>query len=528
MAIDVSAESEASIDVSEPNSNVAGPPVPAPNSATDRNELNAESGTGSARVLDPTTEKDEPAAKLEVGSVVGGRYRLERELARGGMGTVWVGRDEQLDRAVAIKFMDPEIASNKAHRQRFKQEAKAAAGLDTPHVVQIYEYGFERGLPYIVMELLRGEDLHARLKRVKRVNFTMAARVVVQIARALRQAHAVGIVHRDLKPANIFLQQCDDQEEIVKVLDFGVAKVAGATSEDTKRGLVLGSVNYFSPEQARGLPLDARSDLWALAAVLFRMLTGKRAFKGRTDGDVAINICTDPLPVPSQVAPDLPESVDRFFVVAFQRDPAHRFQSAAEFAAEFVRIVSDFTDEPPSRLSDSFGPGSVERQLALSAASLAAEAQLSLPGTAGGKRPPTPRDAVASSQAQPLDERRAPSLSRPSRQQALMIGGGTLLIATVVALFVMSSPEPKSDRNSVDADRTAPAASPMVSVSSPAEPDQATERSVVPPPAETVDATPSASAVPSATPTPTATVKAAAPRPRKPRPRRPPKSVYTF
>src|SRR5581483_3053329 len=216
---------------------------------------------------------------------------------------------------------------------RFQREAKAAARLRTPHVVQIFESGVENGTPYMVMELLRGTDLHARLKREGRIALGDAVGLVTQMAKGLRAAHEAGIVHRDLKPQNVFLAE-QDGEIVVKILDFGVAKMTDlAAGEATKIGDVLGSPHYMSPEQARGLAeVDQRSDLWALGVIVFRMITGQLAFPGDHTGDVLVKICTEPLPQASRLAPDVSPLFDIFFARALERDPGRRFQSASELA----------------------------------------------------------------------------------------------------------------------------------------------------------------------------------------------------
>jgi serine/threonine-protein kinase len=283
--------------------------------------------------------------ELAAGRIVAGKFRLDQLLARGGMGSVWAASHLVLDVPVAIKFMEPALAASAEARTRFEREAKAAASLRTPHVVQIHDHGVDSELPYIVMELLQGEDLGARLRNDTRLSLPVASHVLTQTAKALRLAHEAGIVHRDLKPGNIFLARTDDDEEVVKILDFGIAKaLATPIGESTKTGELLGSPDYMSPEQARGSrQLDARSDLWSLAVIIFRAITGVKAFKGESLGDVIVKICVEPIPVPSQVAPELPPEIDAFFAKALARDPADRFQNAREMAAEFAVAAGGVT-----------------------------------------------------------------------------------------------------------------------------------------------------------------------------------------
>lgn len=284
-------------------------------------------------------EPQKGAAALAAGDVIAGKYRLDRVIGRGGMGSVWAARHAQLDMPVALKFIDP-VADAPEARARFEREARAAGQLRSPHVVQILDHGIDGDRPYIAMELLEGEDLGERLRREGRLSVAAAARILTQAAKALRRAHEAGIIHRDLKPSNIFLARFDD-DEVVKLLDFGVAKlhVSGAIeggNQFTQTGVVFGSPSYMSPEQARGVRvLDHRSDLWSLAVILFRAITGVKPFSASSIGDLVIKLCIDPLPVPSSIAPDLPRGVDAFFARAFERDPEKRFATAVEMAAAF-------------------------------------------------------------------------------------------------------------------------------------------------------------------------------------------------
>ncbi|NUO52381.1 MAG: serine/threonine protein kinase [Polyangiaceae bacterium] len=271
------------------------------------------------------------------GLVVAGRYRLEQPLASGGMGSVWVATHLGLDARVAIKFMSEEIAASSSGRTRFEREAKAAARLTSPHIVRATDYGLEEAMPFIVMELLTGESLDAALKSQERLPPTDAARIMRQVSKGLSEAHAQGIIHRDLKPANIFLARVGD-EDIAKLLDFGIAKETNkllVQDDDTKSGTILGSPQHMSPEQCRGGVIDARSDLWSLGVVAFRIITGKRPFGGTNLADIVAKICVDPIPLPSEHLPELGTQFDAFFEKAFARNPALRFQTARELADGF-------------------------------------------------------------------------------------------------------------------------------------------------------------------------------------------------
>jgi serine/threonine-protein kinase len=276
--------------------------------------------------------------------LVAGKYRLTELLGRGGMGSVWAGIHTTLGTRVAVKFIDAEHVDSPEARQRFENEARAAASLRSKHVVEVYDHGvMEDGRPFIVMELLAGEPLDRRLDRVGRLPAKDTSRLVTMVCRALSKAHAAGIVHRDLKPENVFLVWDDeDGADVAKVVDFGIAKftdqVMGPSSA-TRTGSVLGTPYYMSPEQARGLrSVDFRSDLWSVGVIAFRCVTGRLPFEGEAVGDVLVKLCTAPIPVPSAYAPDLPPAFDAWIQRALAREPEGRFQSAPELAGALAAV----------------------------------------------------------------------------------------------------------------------------------------------------------------------------------------------
>jgi serine/threonine-protein kinase len=267
--------------------------------------------------------------------VLAGRYRLEERLGGGGMGSIWRAEHIALQSPVAVKLIDRDAVHDEQTVARFLREAKAAAALRSHHVVHIIDYGMDDNVPFIVMELLEGETLAQRLKRVRRLTPTDTARVVSHVGRAISRAHEAGIVHRDLKPENVFIVRNED-EEVAKVLDFGVAKIEhGALAmegEKTRTGSILGTPYYMSPEQAQGnKAVDYRSDLWSLGVIAFECLTGKRPFYSDGLGDLVLQICVRDLPMPSEVAA-VPLGFDAWFARAMARDPEQRFQSAREMA----------------------------------------------------------------------------------------------------------------------------------------------------------------------------------------------------
>lgn len=290
-----------------------------------------------------------------VHGLVAGKYQILGLIGRGGMGSVWEGRHQSLGTRVAIKFIDPEYAESEEACARFVTEARAAATIQSKHAIQIFDHGVtEDGRAYMVMELLVGEPLDKRIERVGTLPLRETARIISHVCRALQRAHDAGIIHRDLKPENIFLVRSpDDDDEIAKVLDFGIAKIKGPPGEQglsssTKTGAVLGTPYYMSPEQARGLRnIDHRSDLWALGVIAHKCVTGVLPFEGESVGDLLVKICTSPLPTPSVTMPGLPPTFDAWFYRALEREPAGRFGSALELSEALAFAAGLSTRQSP-------------------------------------------------------------------------------------------------------------------------------------------------------------------------------------
>jgi serine/threonine-protein kinase len=277
--------------------------------------------------------------ELRPGLVVGKNVRLVRLLGEGGMGSVWVADHLTLQTEVAVKFISNDLVKDEQALKRFTSEATASAQIKSPHVVQVFDHGVWEGLPYIVMELLVGEDLEGRIARAGALSLEETALIVKQSAKALSQAHALGIVHRDIKPANVFLTS-PDGELFIKLLDFGIAKrLQGENYAKTATGALIGTPYYMSPEQVMDdREIDYRADLWALAVVAYEALTGKLPFDGASLGAicVAINACQYK-PVTS-LNRQVPADIDRWFAKALARNPDERFRSAKEFADALVSI----------------------------------------------------------------------------------------------------------------------------------------------------------------------------------------------
>ena len=263
----------------------------------------------------------------EIGTIFGGRYRLVELLGQGGMATIFRALDTQLGREVAVKLLRPEYLRDPDFSSRFRQEAQSAASLSHPNVVTVYEYGEDPAGPFIVMEYVDGEDLASILRRNGALPPTQAARIAAGVARALAASHARGIVHRDVKPGNVLIAR----DGRVKVVDFGIAR-AIAEAQMTMPGTTLGSVHYFSPEQARGELATSESDIFSLGIVLYEMLTGSRPWEGDSAAAVAVARLSGPIPDPALVRGSIPPDLAAITRKALARLPSDRFASAAAMA----------------------------------------------------------------------------------------------------------------------------------------------------------------------------------------------------
>jgi eukaryotic-like serine/threonine-protein kinase len=270
--------------------------------------------------------------------VIAGRYRLEERIGAGGMGEVYRATHLELNVPVAVKLIGPAIAGQERAVKRFRREARAAARLKSAHIVHVYDFGVDGTVPFLVMELLEGEPLSQRLARLGKLTLTQASALLGQAGRGLAVAHAQGVVHRDVKPSNCFLARTPDGE-VLKVLDFGIAKPEDEDVAVTASHEVIGSPLYMSPEQVNGADVDQRGDAWALAALAFRMVTGGEAFGAPTTSAVLGKICSGRVPRASALAPELSASVDAFFERAFAPALEDRFASTLELTEAFARLT---------------------------------------------------------------------------------------------------------------------------------------------------------------------------------------------
>ena len=275
-----------------------------------------------------------------IGSVFDGRYRIERKLGAGGMADVYLAEDQELGRRVAIKILNDRHAADDSFIERFRREAKNAAGLSHPNIVSIYDRGEAEGTYYIAMEYLDGRSLKELIVGRGPAPIKVAIDYARQILAAVGFAHKHGIVHRDIKPHNVLV----GPEGRLKVTDFGIAR-SGA-SQMTEVGSIIGTAQYLSPEQARGAPVDQTSDLYAVGVVLYEMLTGQVPFTGDTPLEIAMKHLSEIPKPPSELRPEVPHDLDSVVLRALAKDPSERYQSAEEMDADLARVAEGLPVDP--------------------------------------------------------------------------------------------------------------------------------------------------------------------------------------
>jgi len=331
-----------------------------------------------------------------------GPYRVLAVLGAGGMGVVFRAEDTQLTRLVALKVMLPNIAGAEIGRQRFLREARAAAGIKHDHIVSVYQVGEDRGVPFMAMELLEGEPLEKRLKREGKLPVAEVLRFGREIALGLAAAHNGGLIHRDIKPANLWLEA---ETGRIKVLDFGLARVAKERAALTQLGAIVGTPEYMAPEQIQGKNLDERCDLFSLGCVLYRMSTGKMPFSGTDMISTLMAVATEQPPPPRKLDPSLPAPLSKLILRMLAKEPEDRYQTPAELL-DALRPVS--TTGPADR-------------------SALAELE-SGPATPRPILPPPATDAGAPTLLEVLglsaEDRRA-AAAQYQRARAALAGGGT-------------------------------------------------------------------------------------------------------
>jgi serine/threonine protein kinase len=339
--------------------------------------------------------------------LIAGRYRLERHLGEGGMGTVWSALHVVTRRTVAMKFLRQAVAHKTDLRQRFLREAQAASALRHPNVVEVIDvFDLPDRSPVIVMELLEGETLGEKLVRDERLSMEETAAVMLPVVSAVGAAHAHGIIHRDLKPENVFLARTNDGGS-VKVLDFGIAKLLNEQQHDqgrsllvTESGSLLGTPCYMAPEQMGNANVDFRADIWSLGVMLYECLSGTRPIEGQNMAEVFARLMGDAIVPLDRLAPELPHDVTALVTQMLTRDPNRRLQDLSEVTKVLGRfgrvtvpsfgpprsVVSDGTHEPPLRKSvpprsDGSSASSIRRTTMLSAPAVGIDGRRSTTAT---------------------------------------------------------------------------------------------------------------------------------------------------
>jgi len=305
-------------------------------------------------------------APLETGDILAGKYRIERVLGAGGMGTVVAATHLDLQELRAIKLMNPTLANSPLAIERFLREARAAVRIKSEHVTKVFDVGrLESGAPYIVMEHLTGSDLRDISARRGPLPIEEAVLYVLQACDALAEAHNLGIVHRDLKPSNLFLTSRADGSPCIKLLDFGISKVVAGEDEEpdmTKTHEILGSPLYMAPEQMRSKQtVDARTDIWALGVILYKLLTGRLPFFGKGTLEIcAVVLERAPMP-PSLIRPELPHDLEAVILRCLAKEPSDRIPSVPALMAELAPFTRPCATEEvtiPVDLVDEFEPDS--------------------------------------------------------------------------------------------------------------------------------------------------------------------------
>ncbi|MFO0755685.1 MAG: serine/threonine-protein kinase [Byssovorax sp.] len=443
------------------------------------------------------------ASRFRPGDVIAGKYRVEREIGRGGMGVVLAALHVDLDQRVAIKVLHRSAAESADFAARFAREARAAAKIKSEHVARIFDVGtLDDGTAYIVMELLEGEDLAGVLHRSGALPVHLAADYMIQICSAVAAAHAAGVVHRDLKPANLFLARNPDRSTTLKVLDFGVAKVTNKDGSPipaddgsvTQTGHVFGSPTYMSPEQLTSAGrADTRADIWALGVVLFELLTNRPPFWHAAFAEIAAAVIRDPAPPLRDLLPDAPDELGAIIDRCLQKTPGKRYANVAALGRALASFGPPSAEAAVERMERLLGASEVTLDVPPSSDHGPRSVGTPAVSQSGDKRvPPGPRsDPSTGRRAARRDDNQAtldvstvPQPAQPSsRRGAWPIGVAVLGVVIAAGLFLLrrepapapatsSAPSATAPATELTAPKSAPSATAAITAASaPLSPD---------------------------------------------------------
>jgi serine/threonine-protein kinase len=400
-------------------------------------------------VPDPTTTLPAFDPASLVGTTLDGRYLIEEHLATGGMGAVFRGRHVYMRKDVALKVLRPDLSASSELVERFRRESEIAASLEHDNIVKVTDFGrTPEGWLFLAMELLFGESLFDRLRREGFLPPEEAVPVLWQVCAGLEAAHARGVVHRDLKPENVFLARSAGGREVVKILDFGIAKIADPHSDSaTQAGMVVGTPEYLSPEQATGSAVDGRADLYTVGLIAFRMLTGRHPFKADEPRALLMMQATRPVPPITEPRPDLAAWPALVTVVerACQKDPAARYQTAGDMRADLGAVLGPHYQPPLATPAALSGAGPLASLRPTTSGTMRLGAPVTSPGGAPALTPALPRTSPGPAPVLPELAPPAPVATRwimRRRGRLAVLAGALALLVVLAGLWVAGSLRP--------------------------------------------------------------------------------------